>query len=79
MVIRGRGSEERELNEGSHDVQTSSYKVNKCWGVIYNTMTIVDIAQDLYVKIKRVDPEFSSHTKKFFFFLLNLYVMMNIN
>lgn len=53
MVIRGRGSEERELNEGSHNVQTFSYKINKARGVVYNTVTILDTAQHYTCKLRK--------------------------
>ena len=31
VVLRGRGSEVREMGEGSKNVETSRYKINKSW------------------------------------------------
>ena len=41
-AIKFRGLGVGKMGEGSQKVQTSSYKVNKSWDVIYSMVTIVN-------------------------------------
>lgn len=40
MVTRDRSGRE-EVDEGAEKVQISHYKINKCWGVMYNMIDII--------------------------------------
>ena len=42
MVARGGGCGVGEIGEGGQEVQTSSYKINNSWDVMYNMVTTVN-------------------------------------
>ena len=50
MVIKSKGEDGGQLDEGSQKVHTSSSKMNKYWGYDYNVITIVHTANTVYLK-----------------------------
>ena len=44
VVARGRGWRVGKVGEGCQKVQTSRYKINKSWDVMYSMVTIVNTA-----------------------------------
>ena len=82
MATRGRGSGEGELDEGGQKVQTSTDKINKYYRC--NVQHIKDNEHCcINMKVvKRVNPEFSSQGKQYFFsnsFMLYLYETMDVH
>ena len=43
VATRGGGWGGKELNEGGQKVQTSSYKINKYKGIMYNMINIINL------------------------------------
>ena len=54
------------MDEGNQMIQTSSYKTNKYWGCNVQHDKYNEHNCMLHMKVKRVNPESSHHTQKFF-------------
>ena len=74
VVIRGGGCEVGELDEGGQKVQTSRYKVNKCWDVIYIMINIINYLVCYMKIVKRVNRKSSYYKEKYFSISLILYL-----
>ena len=66
------------MEEGNQKVQTTSYKINKYWDVMYNMTIIINTAIRYRKVIKIVNSEVSHHKKSLliFVFILSMGIWM---